>query len=103
MPLPDSQEPRILTLAGVACAVLREDKTRLDEKQYIMYEVISCSFLLGLLDLHDHRGDESPLLLELLGGAIGVRWDEFERAIRSIVLVLNCFSIQGQIFSFVEC
>ena len=76
------------TLAGVARAVEQEDKTRLDRKQYIMYEVIACSFLLGLLDLHDHRGDDSPLLT-MLGGAIGLERngiasdiDDLKRALR---------------------
>ena len=97
----DSQEIRTPTLAGVARAVLREDKKRLDEKQYIMYEVISCSFLLGLLDLRDHRGDESPLLLQLLRGAIGVRREDFEHDVENLKRKLRDRGGREQMLMFV--
>eukprot|EP00574_Skeletonema_japonicum_P011463 CAMPEP_0201714666 /NCGR_PEP_ID=MMETSP0593-20130828/1046_1 /ASSEMBLY_ACC=CAM_ASM_000672 /TAXON_ID=267983 /ORGANISM="Skeletonema japonicum, Strain CCMP2506" /LENGTH=747 /DNA_ID=CAMNT_0048203961 /DNA_START=45 /DNA_END=2288 /DNA_ORIENTATION=- len=79
IPVPDSphdqgcagedkpQQVSVPTLEGVARAVLREEKKRLDEKQYIMYEVIACSFLLGLLT----QDEEGATLLGGLWTAIG--------------------------------
>jgi hypothetical protein len=59
------------TLRGVARQVLKEENKRLDEKQYIMYEVIACSFLLGLLRDSDCNDSESLALQNLLRGAAG--------------------------------
>ena len=54
------------TLEDVARTVLREENKRLDRKQYIMYEVIACSFLLSLL-----MEEEGNLVQSRVGGAIG--------------------------------
>ena len=43
-------ECRIPTLPQIAQKVARLEKTQLDEKQYIAYEMIACTFLLGLLN-----------------------------------------------------
>ena len=59
----DLRQVRVPTLAGIARRVLADDGKRLDEKQYIMYEVIACSFLLGLLSPND-RDDDGCLALE---------------------------------------
>lgn len=79
IPVPDSpheqgcagedkpQQVSVPTLEGVARAVLRDEKKRLDEKQYIMYEVIACSFLLGLLT----QDEDGSTLLGGLWTAIG--------------------------------
>ena len=96
----DSQQNRIPTLVSVARAVEREDKTRLDRKQYIMYEVIACSFLLGLLDLHDHRGYESPLLT-LLGGAIGLERNGIASDIDDLKQALRDRGGRDQLLMFV--
>jgi hypothetical protein len=42
-------QQNIPTLTQIARRVARLEKTQLDEKQYIAYEVISCTFLLGLV------------------------------------------------------
>jgi hypothetical protein len=59
------------TLRGVARQVLKEENKRLDEKQYIMYEVIACSFLLGLLRDSNSNDGESLALQNLLCSATG--------------------------------
>jgi flagellar biosynthesis GTPase FlhF len=43
-------ECRIPTLPQIARKVARLENTQLDEKQYIAYEMIACTFLLGLLN-----------------------------------------------------
>ena len=40
----------IPTLPQIARKVARHKKTQLDEKQYIAYEMIACTFLLGLVN-----------------------------------------------------
>jgi hypothetical protein len=45
---------KIPTLPQRARKVAKLEKTQLDEKQYIAYEIIACTFLLGLVnDRHD--------------------------------------------------
>ena len=44
------KEHRIPTLHQIARKVAKLEKTQLDEKQYIAYEMIACTFLLGLLN-----------------------------------------------------
>jgi hypothetical protein len=41
---------KIPTLTQIARKVARLEKTQLDEKQYIAYEMIACTFLLGLVN-----------------------------------------------------
>jgi hypothetical protein len=41
---------KIPTLPQIAQKVARLEKTQLDEKQYIAYEMIACTFLLGLVN-----------------------------------------------------
>ena len=41
---------KIPTLPQIARKVARLEKTQLDEKQYIAYEMIACTFLLGLVN-----------------------------------------------------
>ena len=47
---------KIPTLGGVARMVAREEGKTLDEKQYIMYEVLACTFLLDLINKQDVDG-----------------------------------------------
>lgn len=49
-------EAKIPTLSGVARMIAREEGKRLDEKQYIMYEVLACTFLLDLINKKDVNG-----------------------------------------------
>ena len=44
------KEHRIPTLHQIAQKIAKLEKTQLDEKQYIAYEMIACTFLLGLLN-----------------------------------------------------
>eukprot|EP00985_Skeletonema_marinoi_P023042 scaffold15041_cov206-Skeletonema_marinoi.AAC.1 len=69
--IPEATEKQGPTLRGVARQVLKEENKRLDEKQYIMYEVIACSFLLGLLRDSNYNEGESLALQNLLRGAAG--------------------------------
>ena len=41
---------KIPTLPQIARKVARLEKTQMDEKQYIAYEMIACTFLLGLVN-----------------------------------------------------
>ncbi len=46
----DKTQHKIPTLPEIAQKVARLEKTQLDEKQYIAYEMIACTFLLGLVN-----------------------------------------------------
>ena len=61
----------IPTLQEVAQRDTKEEKTLLDEKQYIMYEILACSFLLNLI--YGENDDEESFGLEqqLLNNALG--------------------------------
>jgi hypothetical protein len=50
---------KIPTLPQIARKVARLEKTQLDEKQYIAYEMITCTFLLGLVS---DRSDKNTKL-----------------------------------------
>ncbi len=50
----NSIQHKIPTLPQIAQKVAKLEKTQLDKKQYIAYEMIACTFLLGLVnDGHD--------------------------------------------------
>ena len=59
---------KIPTLHETARKVARLEKRQLDEKQYIAYEMIACTFLLGLV--HD-RNDPNTTLYSCLGQTMG--------------------------------
>ena len=63
------------TLRGVARKVWKEEGKRLDENQYIMYEVIACSFLLGLLNDSNHNHEQSLEFQNQLRAAAGIIGD----------------------------
>jgi hypothetical protein len=46
----NNTQHKIPTLPKIARKVAKLEKTQLDEKQYIAYEMIACSFLLGLVN-----------------------------------------------------
>jgi hypothetical protein len=56
------------TLPETARKVARLEKRKLDEKQYIAYEIIACTFLLGLV--HDGN-DPNTTLYSCLGHTMG--------------------------------
>ncbi len=50
----NNNQHKITTLPKIAQKVAKLEKTQLDEKQYIAYEMIACTFFLGLVnDGHD--------------------------------------------------
>jgi hypothetical protein len=60
---------KVATLQELARTVSRIEKIQLDEKQYIAYEMIACTSLLGLeKDRHDSYKTLSTLLQEALRG-----------------------------------
>jgi hypothetical protein len=67
----NDQRQKILTLKEVARKVARPEKMELDEKQYIAYEMIACTFLLGLVkDGHDSNTTIFTSLQKTMGGGI---------------------------------
>jgi hypothetical protein len=59
---------KILTLPETVRKRARLEKRKLDEKQYIAYEMIACTFLLGLV--HDGN-DPNTILYSCLGHTMG--------------------------------
>jgi hypothetical protein len=59
---------KIPTLPETARKVARIEKRKLDKKQYIAFEMIACTFLLGLV--HD-RNDPNATLYSCLGHTMG--------------------------------
>jgi hypothetical protein len=51
---------KIPTLPEIARKVARLEKRKLDEKQYISYEMLACTFLLGLV--HDGNDPNKPCI-----------------------------------------
>ena len=66
----DGFTAKVPTLEGIARAVAREEGTILDEKQYIMYEVLACTFLLQLISRH--KIDGVTALEKKMRSALGV-------------------------------
>jgi hypothetical protein len=46
----NNNQHKIPTLPKIAQKMAKHEKTQLDEKQYIAYEMIACTFLLGLVN-----------------------------------------------------
>jgi hypothetical protein len=55
----NNNQHKIPTLPKIAWKVAKLEKTQLDEKQYIAYEMIACTFLLGLVN--DERDKNTKL------------------------------------------
>ena len=53
------------TLSGIARKVAKVEKLKLDHKQYIAYEMICCSFLLGLINDGEKKGTRLSECLDL--------------------------------------
>jgi hypothetical protein len=65
----NDQHRKIPTLQEVARKVVRLEKMELDDKQYIAYEMIACTFLLGLVkDGNDSNTTLFTSLQKTMGG-----------------------------------
>ena len=71
----------IPTLVRVARKVAHQDKVKLDEKQYIAYEIIACTFLLKLVD---EGRDKSTILGKYLGSALGSTKGEMDQLVEHL-------------------
>ena len=85
---------KIPTMAGTARKVAKLEKRKLDEKQYIAYEMIACTFLLGLV----HDGND-PTTTLYSGLTQTMRGDD-NMTIRDIVQRLKARGGQDQLMMF---
>jgi hypothetical protein len=90
----NEQHRKIPTLQEVARKVARLEKMELDEKQYIAYEMIACTFLLGLIkDGKDSNTTLFTSLQKTVGG-------ESSQEIADIVRKLEARGGQEQLLLF---
>ena len=68
----DTQNQENITIAGVAQDLARTHNRQLDEKQYITYEIICCSFLLAQLD---ETGGQNNIINTYITSALGESTD----------------------------
>lgn len=64
----DTQSEQNITIAGVAQDLVKTHNRKLDEKQYITYEMICCSFLLAQLD---ETGERNSIINNYITEALG--------------------------------
>ena len=76
-----SSSCNIPTLVGVARKVAHQDKVKLDEKQYIAYEIVACTFLLKLVE---EGRDKSSILGKYLGSALGSTNEEMDQLVEHL-------------------
>jgi len=76
-----SSSCNIPTLVGVARKVAHQDKVKLDEKQYIAYEIVACTFLLKLVE---EGRDKSSILGKYLGSALGSTKGEMDQLVEHL-------------------
>ena len=76
-----SSSCNIPTLVGVARKVARQDKVKLDEKQYIAYEIIACTFLLKLVE---EGRDRSSFLGQYLGSALNTSNEDTDQLVEHL-------------------
>jgi hypothetical protein len=87
---------KVSTLPEIAQKVARLQKTQLDEKQYIAYELIACTFLLGMVnDGHNPYTKLGKYLQQSLGGSTNTVTN-----IEDIVKWLKARSGQEQMLMF---
>jgi hypothetical protein len=75
---------KIPTLHETARKVARLEKRQLDEKQYIAYEMIACTFLLGLV--HDGNDPNTTLyscLGQIMGGTATLKINDIVRRLEA--------------------
>jgi hypothetical protein len=90
----NDQHRRISTLQEVARKVARLEKMELDEKEYIAYEMIACTFLLGLVkDGNDSNTTLFTSLQKTMGG-------ESSKEIADIVKKMEARGGQEQLLLF---
>ena len=87
---------KVPTLSGVARMVAREEGTILDEKQYIMYEVLVCTFLLDLINKQELDGESA--LAQKLSGALGTTRSE---NMDEVIKILKARGGRDQLIMFV--
>jgi len=85
---------KIPTLAETARKVARLENLKLDEKQYIAYETIACTFLLGLV----HDGNDPTTTL--YSGLVQTMECSSNRTIENIVRSLKARGGQRQSIMF---
>ena len=85
---------KIPTLAETARKVARLENLKLDEKQYIAYEIIACTFLLGLV----HDGNDPTTTL--YSGLVQTMECFSNRAIENIVRRLKARGGQRRLIMF---
>ena len=90
----DLNTHKIPTLHETARKVARLEKRKLDEKQYIAYEMIACTFLLGLVQ---DGNDPNKTLYSCLGQTMG---GTATLEIRDIVHRLEARGGQNQLIMF---
>jgi len=76
-----SSSCHIPTLVGVARKIARQDKVKLDKKQYIAYEIIACTFLLELIN---EGRDSSSMLGKYLGSALGSTDEDMDQLVKHL-------------------
>ena len=89
----NANTPKIPTLPETARKVARLGKRQLDEKQYIAYEMIACTFLLGLV--HDGNDPNTTLyscLGQIMGGTATLEINDIVRRLEARI----CF-LQGRL------
>jgi hypothetical protein len=85
---------KVSTLQEIARKVARQEKMQLDERQYIAYEMIACTFLLGLVkDGNDSNTTLFTSLQKTVGG-------ESSKEITDIVKRLEARGGQEQLLLF---
>ncbi len=71
----NNNQHKVPTLPKIARKIAKLEKTQLDEKQYIAYEMIACRFLLGLVnDGHDRNTILGAYLQQTMEINFHCRW-----------------------------
>jgi len=83
------------SLVDVARRVAKADGTKMDEKQYITYEVVCCSFLLGIVN---EGHDKDSKLWSLLGRTFAEQRDELD--MDRLIEQLKVHGAQEQLLMF---
>jgi len=77
----DTVRCNLPTLVGIARKVAQQDKMKLDEKQYIAYEIIACTFLLQLVE---EGRDQNSILGQHLGSALGSSNEDMDQLVEHL-------------------
>ena len=77
----DTETCNVPTLVGTARKIAREDRMKLDKKQYIAYEIIACTFLLQLVE---EGRDSSSILGRYLASAVGTTANDMDQLVKHL-------------------